>query len=442
MSRVLTAVFVLMFSSRALATGFFINQQSVQGQGRVGAGNAVAADELGTVFFNPAGLPRIVFDPAGAREIRISVGGHLLIPRSDLRNRGSLAATPGSLGAGVPIAGGDGHDPADPTLVPNVYVAMPVGKTPAALGVAVNFPFGLTTGYERDWHGRYDAIDASLKTVNIGLVGAYRFAFGLSIGGGLDVQRATTSLTTAIPNPLTPGGPTAATDASIETEGDTFTPGFNVGAIWEISDSVRIGGHYRSGMQHDLEGASDVRGLPAPLAAFNGTIGARATVHLPAITAAALRWQTKGAAIYAQADWFNWSTFEEVRIQFDDGRPDAVRPAYYRDAYGLAVGTDVPLPRGWTLRGGVRYDTTPTVGTYRDTTVPDSERTWLGAGASVNLSRHFALDLAFTHAFFADTSVGVTRTFFEQTPLASVVNVNSGVQTSVTTLAADLRFRF
>ena len=440
MSRAATVVLVLMLSSRLSATGFFINQQSVKGQGRVGSGNAVAADELGTVFFNPAGLPKIVFDSSGNAVWRFSIAAHLLVPRADLRNRGSSAATPGSLSFAVPIIGGDGHNPADPTPIPNIFVAGAFGKL--AVGGAVNFPFGLSTKYEPDWHGRYDAIEASLKTTNIGLVVAYQIAPHVSIGGGLDVQRATTELVTAIPNPLNPGGPSAATDASISTEGDAVTVGFNVGAMWDVTSRVRLGGHYRSGMQHDLEGTSEVRGLPGPLAGFNGTIGARATVDLPAITAAAVRWETQHLILYAQADWFDWSSFKEVRIRFDDGRADAVRTANYRDAYGLSVGADVPLQGKWTLRGGVRYDTTPTVGTYRDTTVPDSERTWLGAGASVDLSQHFALDLSFTHAFFADTSVGITRTFFDNTPLASRVEVNSGVQTNVTTLAADFRVRF
>ena len=195
-------------------------------------------------------------------------------------------------------------------------------------------------------------------------------------------------------------------------------------------------------MQHDLEGTSVFQNLPGPLSGFNGTVGAMATIDLPAITAAAVRWEMPGVVFYGQADWFNWSTFKEVRIRFADGRPDAVRTSNYRDAYGLSVGADVPLDGKWTLRGGVRYDTTPTVGTYRDTTVPDSERTWLGGGASVNLSERFALDLSFTYAFFADTSVDVTRTFFDNTLLASRVNVKSSVETHVTTLAADFRVRF
>jgi long-chain fatty acid transport protein len=440
MFRAVIIVLVVLLSSRVFATGFFINQQSVKGQGRAGAGNAVAADELGTIFFNPAGLPKVVFDSGGAADWRVSVGTHVLVPRSDLRNRGSSSATPGSLGFSIPLSGGDGRDPADPTPIPNVFVAGALGNL--AVGGGVTFPFGLATEYERDWHGRYDAIKASLTTTNIGLVAAYRVTPAVSIGGGVDLQRATTELETAIPNPLIPGGPTAATDASIDTEGDAFTVGFNVGAMWDVTDRVRIGAHYRSGMQHELEGTSTVRDLPGPLSLLNGSIGARATIDLPSITSVGARWQAGDVSLYGQGEWYDWSRFEEVRIRFDDGRPDAVRPANYRDAYALAVGAEWPVKSRWTLRAGVRYDTTPTVGGFRDATVPDSERTWLGAGASVDLSQRFALDLSLTYAFFADTNIGVTRTFFDNTPLASRVNVNSSVETDVTTVAAGFRVRF
>src|SRR5262249_10988296 len=48
--------------ARAFATGFYINQQSVRGLGRVDAGNTVAADDLSTIFFNPAGLMEVARD--------------------------------------------------------------------------------------------------------------------------------------------------------------------------------------------------------------------------------------------------------------------------------------------------------------------------------------------------------------------------------------------
>ena len=47
----------LLFAANAFATGFFINQQSVTGIGRVNAGVTAGTDDLSAIFFNPAGLP-------------------------------------------------------------------------------------------------------------------------------------------------------------------------------------------------------------------------------------------------------------------------------------------------------------------------------------------------------------------------------------------------
>jgi long-chain fatty acid transport protein len=437
-------VLAFAFSEHSWATGFFINQQSVRGLGRVDAGSTVAADELGTIFFNPAGLTRVVRDWQDGEHIRISLATHLIMPRSDQRSRTSVAATPGTLGAPVPVGGGDAQNPTGATPVLNGYVGRALLNNRGAIGLGFNSPFGLATRFEPDWHGRYDATEASLLTLNFSLVAAYRFDSGVSVGGGLDLQHARTLLATAIPDPVAPGGPTAATDGAIRTEGhNTLTPGFNVGLMYDINDRTRVGVHHRSGMKHEISGTSAITGLHGPLASFNGTVDADAEINLPAITAAGLRSEVaEQLVLLGEFAWFDWSTFREVRIRFADGRPDGVRTSNFRDAYSAAIGAEYPVNPAWTARGGLRYDTTPTVDGFRDTTVPDSERLWLGLGTSFEMSGRLNLDLAFNHVFFRDTAVDVTRTFFDNTPLPTAVRVNSDVSTVVNTIAVDLRFTF
>jgi long-chain fatty acid transport protein len=430
-------------AAQVSATGFFINQQGVRGLGRVGAGNTVAADDLETIFHNPAGLFRVVREQPDPDRIRFDVGFHLIIPRSSQLNRSSFASTPATAGALVPIRGGDAHNPTPPSPVPNFYAARAVLDGRGAFGVGVNFPFGLTTSFDPDWHGRYDAIKASLTTINFSVVGAYRFESGVSVGGGLDLQHARSLLSTAIPDPLAPGGPAPASDGSIETKGhDLVTPGYNLGIIYEVDERTRVGAHYRSGMTHRIEGRSEIQGLHGPLASSNGRVDATAELSLPSIAAVGVR-RTLGSGLVLLGDfqWFNWSTFEEIRIRFADGRPDGVRPANYRDAYGIAAGAEYPTSR-WTARGGVRYDTTPTVDAFRDTTVPDSERLWLGLGTTFQVFNRLEMDLAFNHVFFNETSIALTRRFFDNTPLSTTVDVNSDVTSVVNTLAIDFRFRY
>ena len=68
--------------------------------------------------------------------------------------------------------------------MPNFYAARPIAGGRAAVGLGLNAPFGLATSFSPDWHGRYDAIEASLRTINVSAVGAYQFDSGLSVGGG------------------------------------------------------------------------------------------------------------------------------------------------------------------------------------------------------------------------------------------------------------------
>jgi long-chain fatty acid transport protein len=440
----LTVVLMGAQSGAVRATGFFINQQSVRGLGRVNAGSTVAADELGTIFFNPAGLPTALQRPPEDRKrFRVAFGTHLIVPRSHQVNRNSVVSTPGTLGAPVHINGGDADDPTNPTPVPNLYGAVRFGDR-AALGVGINAPFGLSTDFDRGWHGRYDATAAALSTYNASVVAAYRFDSGMSVGGGLDLQHARSKLTTAVPNPLAPGGPTPATDGLSRTVGNNaITLGFNVGILYELDNGTRIGAHYRSGMTHVVNGTSETTGLSGPLASFNGFVDARAELRMPAIASTAIRVPvTPSVAVLAEVQWFDWSTFQEVRIRFADGRADGVRRSNFRDALGVAGGVEYLVGPRWTARGGIRKDTTPTRDGFRDTTVPDSSRLWLGAGASFEVSERVRLDLAFNHVFFEDTVVDTTRTFFAGTPLATSVTLDSLASSVVNTVAIDCRLRF
>ena len=213
--------------------------------------------------------------------------------------------------------------------------------------------------------------------------------------------------------------------------------------LYSVNDGTRVGLHYRSGMKHEISGTSTIAGLSGPLASFNGTVDAKADLNLPAIaTAGAMTTVAHNLVLLGEFEWFDWSTFKEMRIRFADGRADAVRTANYRDAYAVAVGAEHPFKNDWTLRGGVHFDTTPTVDAFRDTTVPDSDRVWLGFGASWHAGRKASLDFAFNHVFFEDTKIALTRTFFDGTPLASTVNINSDVRTVVNTISVDFHYAF
>lgn len=441
--RTLPGWLLLMLASPALATGFFVNQQSVQGIGRAGAGNSTATDDLAAIFFNPAALPGLWRD--GDTGQRASVGVQLIVPRSSNRDTGSTATSPGTGLIATPFGGPNSSNPTNPTPIPNVYWAMPLDQGRSAIGFALNAPFGLAAKFKRDWYGRYDATEASLRTVNFSFVGAHRVGDGgLSVGGGIDLQYANSSLANAIPNPLNPGGPTAATDGRTEFSGHAWSPGFNLGVLLPLGTGTTLGVHYRSAMTHHLDGSTLVEGLTGPLAVFNGRVRSRADVRLPAVVSLGVRHALIPGKLHlmGEIEWYDWSRFNELRVRFADGTPDAVRPTRYRDAMALALGAEYQVSNDLTTRAGVRFDQTPTVDAFRDTTVPDADRLWLTVGASLRRGNNATLDLAFTHAMFRRSNIALTRNFFDGSPLATSVHINGRVRNVVNTISIAYRWDF
>jgi long-chain fatty acid transport protein len=440
------------------AAGFFINQQTVRGLGRVNAGVAAAADEPSTTFFNAAGLAHLWCGEDGAQPAPVglpcnnapqdrrnwaSLGVQLIIPRSDLTNSGSVAATPGTLGNAVPFGGADFSNPTDPTPVPNLYIARRLAGGRGFVGLAIASPFGLSAKFSDEWFGRYDATEASLTTINIGVIAAYRLSPSVSIGGGIDLQYANTKLVTAIPNPLTPGGPSAASDGKVSIEGTAWTPGFNLGVMVTFNPETRLGINFRSEMDHEVSGDATTSKLTGPLAVANGTVDASAKLKLPAMVGIGIvRRATQNLTLYSQFDWYGWSAFDEVRVSFDNATPDAVRVANYRDTWAASAGADYAVSEALVVRTGLRYDRTPTVDGYRDTAFPDADRLWLGFGASYRLAKGSMIDVAFNHVFFRDAAIDVTRTFFEGTPLASSVRTLGKADSVVNTVSVSYSLSF
>ena len=279
--------------------------------------------------------------------------------------------------------------------------------------------------------------------MNFGAVAAYEVTPNWSVGLGLDLQYAHAKFTTAIPDPLAPGGPTPITDGQSTVSGSAWTPGFNVGLLFTPDPLTRIGLALRSGIDHDVSGSATTSGLTGPLFGGNGTVDVSARLKLPTIVSlGAARRVTEDVTLFGQVDWFGWNTFDEIRIVFADGRRDAVLPENYRDTWALSMGTDYATSESLTLRGGIRFDRTPTVDGFRDTAFPDGDRLWFGLGATYRVSRTSSLDFAFNHVLVRQSNVAVTRTFFDATPLATTVRVNATVDQYFSTIGISYNYAY
>jgi long-chain fatty acid transport protein len=422
--------------SHPWAGGFFVPQQTITGIGRAFAGDAAGIDDPSTIFSNPAGMTRL-------GDAQVSVGVSLIKPTISFKDNGSSAAMPGTLGLPVIYGGNNGGDPGSWTPVPNLYAAMPTSNKDLWFGIGVTAPFGLGIEYDPGWFGRYDSIETQLLTIDAAPSVAYKINNFISVGAGLDLQYANATLSNALPDPLNPGGPTPATDGLVTLKENGFAVGYNLGVLFQPTATTRVGLSYRSGITQNLSGDATIQGLSGPLAGQNGVFGVSTKLNLPAIASLAVSQKvTSKLTLLGEVQWFDWSTFQELRFQFDDGRPDVVLPQNYRDSYTVAVGAEYKVTDDVTMRTGFQFDQTPTVDSDRNTNLPDGNRYWITLGADWRISDRSSLDAAYAHVFFENGDVNVTRTFYDGTPLASTVNVNGQAQTSVDTVSLNFRYKF
>lgn len=406
----------------AHAAGFALIEMNANGQGNAYAGAAAHTPNASTVYFNPAGMMLLEGE-------QLALAAHYIDPSSDFGNQGSsLATTLGPLGGNI---SGDDDDGGQSAIVPNFYWMKPLDDK-MTFGVGVNSPFGLKIEYDDEWVGRYHGILSDLKTVNFNPSLGYRVSDKVSIGGGLNVMLADVELTNAVDfgslcvalagaATCVPGGagPQGA-DGDAELEADNFDDvglGFNVGLMFQASDQTRIGVTYRSEIDLEVDGDADFS-LPANTT-VQGVIGAtplfvdtdiEAEVTLPASLSFSLAHQVNRLTWLADVTWTGWSSFDELRIEYDNpAQPDSVTTEDWDDSMRYSLGFDFQYSDALILRAGMALDETPIPSAERRTPrLPGDDRLWYSVGLTYVPSNIFSFDVGMTYIEVDDADIDNT----------------------------------
>jgi len=430
------------------AAGFALWEQSVSDMGTAYAGIAATADSVDTLYFNPAGITRLPGTRTGAAV-------HLVLPQTEFNNEGT-SFTP-AIGAAVPIGGGDGGDAGGLAAVPHSYLSYQYSDQ-VWFGLAINAPFGLTTEYKSDWVGRYHAIKSAVKTINLNPSIAYKVNEKFSVAAGVSAMYLDGEFTNAIDFGLLdvlaiPGnalagwaggalGPGLA-DGKSKITGDAWGFGYNLGVLFELTDDTRIGFHYRSEVEQDLEGEGRFT-VPNPglaAAGFSKT-DIKASVDLPAtFSASAFHQLNPEWALMADYTWTGWSSIPELRFKFENGLPDGVTTFDWEDTYRLSIGTRFqPSGSKWTYRAGVAYDESPIKdAASRSARLPDSDRIWVALGASYAPSEKLTIDAGYTHIFINDPKIAKTGLDPEDVSRGAL---SGSYESTVDLLSIEARYRF
>ena len=388
--------------SLAHAAGFALIEQNASGLGNAYAGQAASAQDASTIFFNPAGMTLLP-------DSQLVLAGSLISPHAEFSGTVSPA-----------IGGGDGGDAGDLAFVPNAYFAYRLSPD-VRLGVGLYAPFGLKTEYDSSWMGRTQAIKSEMKTINFNPAIAWQASETLSLGAGLNFQYIEATLSNATGAVIPPNVGSV--------KGDDYGWGFNLGALWQLSEMTRIGFAYRSEIDQSLKGDLKVNGVTAVDPVY-------ADLTLPDSASLSLfqkigyRWE-----LLADVTWMGWSNFAELLVVNAAGSP--VAPPVdesWDDAYRYSLGVNYHFDDTLTLRGGMAYDETPIPdASHRTPRIPDESRIWLAFGAQYRLSDKSVIEVGYAHLFVEDAQINKTE---------SGVTLNGEYESSVDILSAQLTLNF
>ena len=400
----------------ASAAGFQLRELSSDGMGTAMAGSSSRADDLSTIFLNPAGMMRL----------DTGVQGDLAYIMPKVQFSGS-----GTGPTGIPFSGGDGGDAGEDKLIPALYGLWKISPD-FALGLSVNVPFGLATKYNDGWVGRYFALESEISTVVVTPSIAWQATEQLSIGAGIQIGRADATLSRAIN--LSPLG---LPDAKSELTGDDVAYGFTLGALYQFTPETRVGVSYRSRMKYSVDGSVSFSGVPAPVAAMIPTLrdgAASAEVTLPdVLSIGAYHEFSPQWSGMAELSWTNWSTFRELRVSFADGRPDDVTAENWKDSVFFSLGAEYRPWEGHAFQVGLAYDQSPVPDGSRTARIPDADRYWLSLGYAYDFSANSRLHVGYTHIFFDKVDLA------ENTSAGSLSGSYDG---SADILSASIQLRF
>lgn len=321
------------------------------------SGITARANDASTVFWNPAGITRM--------------------DKPELMMQASLAAMDSKFNVKESNrSGGDADSDFKILPVPGVYYAHPLNERWSA-GVSLTAPAGFGNDYGNTWSGRYLTEYSELAFVALtGTVG-YKLTDQWSVGGGPIVLYADSTNQARI-NKL------IGSDAKVKLEEDGFGFGWQLGLMYDISDTARIGAVYRAAIDMDLSGEPDFKYLGPVLEdilQMQGLLGRDVDVdfEVPQQVQVGYFQQFKNDWSFTlDAIWFDTSEFgiESVSI----GADRLSLPAEFKDAWAFTVGLRHEYRPDLAFSVGAAYLTSPASQSKRSLALPLDRVFGIGAG--------------------------------------------------------------
>jgi len=409
----------LALSRPATAGSFELWEGSTDQMANAYAGQASKAYDAGTAWANPAGMVNI---PG----TELDSAFNFIDPQFYFS--GTNTDFPGETQSHVKAI--------NPALVPASFSVISLSPD-LKFGLALKSPFGARIDYPTDWIGRYQSLISSLTDIAVEPSLAYAITPQISIGGGPVIDYLSVRQT----QDLLPAIGYEFGDIYGDARGHSYGFGYNVAGLYQFDQNTRFGLSYRSRIEHRIDMKQSLTLLPSladsPYGPFLKELLAGANTpgkgyqagiekfNLPDnIDASFYRDLTPEWAVMAEAIWTHWQLFQNISVAtIDTGSAPTTSVFRFHNTIFGSVGANYrPL---WMpqlmLQGGAGYDEDPVTDGTRTAQIPTQSRVLIGLGASYDISKHFSVQLAYSHYFAVASTVDSTGT-----TLASALQLPEG----------------
>ena len=260
-------------------------------------------------------------------------------------------------------------------------------------GFSLTYPFGLSKQWQQSYPRAF-AEKFSLLTVEASPSLAYEAADWLSIGGGIRVVYGKGEVENEIGAPLSP----VTLRRSIE--GTDTQVGYNLALSVRPSKQWSMAATYRSEVDLDLSGHSELQAVPFDPYSGDGVVG----ITLPAVLSLATAYTFDRLTVELAWDRTFWSSFKTLDFNYDQSFQtfpfavfdDAVMKNW-DDADAYRIGLTYDWNERWVSTLGFAYDRTPVPASTLGFELPDADAMVYCAGIRYRYSA--ATELGFSYMY-------------------------------------------
>jgi len=325
------------------------------------SGLTARASDASTAFWSPAGITRL-------KQPELLVDVALAVTASKFEVDESN------------ISGGSADNDTSLLVVPAFYYAQPINDR-WTVGAALTVPSGIGNEYGKSWSGRYLSEEADLAFVALAGTVGYKLNDQWSIGGG-PIMLYTDSLSKARINDIGP------TDGRIKLEEDGVGFGWQLGLMYEMSKTARIGAVYRAEIDPDLSGKPKFQNIGPVLDGVLAASGLKdqsidVKFKVPEMVQVGYYQDlTKDWSFTLDAMWINMSAFgiNHVSVNSDMTSAKVSVDGSFKDTYVFTTGLRYQYRSDLAFSVGGAYVTSATTDGRRNLALPLDRVIAVGAG--------------------------------------------------------------